>query len=339
MRIDLSVIVCCYNSASRLDSTLRHLASQQLGGVLAEIILVDNNSSDQTAAVAVSIWQQLGTPFPLCVISEKKPGLSYARKAGIAAARADIILFCDDDNWLSQQYVAAAHRQMMEDPQLMILGGVGEAVCESEKPFWFDQYKLDYAVGEPAVRQFGKLQVQCAYGAGMVVRRDFFRDLDRLGFQSLLTDRKGDLLTGGGDIEYCLVGILLGKKIRVSSQLSFKHFIPTNRLQFQYLERLFYGQGYSLVLVDVYRHFLVHTDLPGDRGPFPLWLDHLLFHAKKISVKMVVSQFKKTQPAYIQHWITSRQLSGRMAALLDLKSDYKKAFIQVKQFLYKANAI
>jgi hypothetical protein len=105
------------------------------------------------------------------------------------------------------------------------------------------------------------------------------------------------------------------------------------------LERLFYGQGYSLVLVDVYRHFLVHTDLPGDRGPFPLWLDHLLFHAKKISVKMVVSQFKKTQPAYIQHWITSRQLSGRMAALLDLKSDYKKAFIQVKQFLYKANAI
>lgn len=339
MRFDLSVVVCCYNSASRLDSTLRHLASQQLGGVLAEIILVDNNSSDQTAAVAESLWQQMGTSLPLRVVSEKEPGLSYARKTGIAAARADIILFCDDDNWLSQDYIAAAYRQMMDDPQLTILGGIGEAVFESEKPFWFDQYKADYAVGEPVVRKIGGQLVQCAFGAGMVVRRDFFRDLDRLEFHSLLTDRKGDLLTGGGDTEYCLIGILLGKKIRVSAQLSFKHFIPAKRLQSVYLERLLYGQGYSLVLVDVYRHFLVHTNIPRDRLLFPLWLDQFLFYVKKITIKMVLSYFKKDQPAYIQHWITSRQLSGRLAALLDLKSDYKKAFVQVRQFLDKANAI
>src|SRR5688572_4707126 len=101
-----SIIICCHNSSKKLPHTLMGIATQNVSNLVCELILVDNNSTDDTAAIASEIWRQLGHPFPLMIANENRPGLIYARKAGINLASNEIILFCDDDNWLPQDYAS-----------------------------------------------------------------------------------------------------------------------------------------------------------------------------------------------------------------------------------------
>ncbi|NJN42415.1 MAG: glycosyltransferase [Flammeovirgaceae bacterium] len=61
MEEGVSVIICCYNSSSRIEKTLEHLFQQKTNSRLHwEIILVDNASTDQTKATAIKRWSNLG---------------------------------------------------------------------------------------------------------------------------------------------------------------------------------------------------------------------------------------------------------------------------------------
>jgi glycosyltransferase involved in cell wall biosynthesis len=133
----ISVIICCYNSASRLPVTLKHLSQQNVDLVIPwEVIVVDNNSSDNTANIALSYWNASKTNTPLRVIEEKMPGLSFARKKGIREAQYEYIIFCDDDNWLSDNYIQQAYNLMEQHHFAAAFGGQSEAVSDIPIPEW-----------------------------------------------------------------------------------------------------------------------------------------------------------------------------------------------------------
>src|SRR6185437_11337360 len=104
MSAGISVIICCYNSATRITPTLQHLFNQKGISLSSwEIIVVDNASTDNTCEKAIEIWESFGPGKPdFKVISEPTPGLSAARQKGINEALYDYVLFCDDDNWLDE---------------------------------------------------------------------------------------------------------------------------------------------------------------------------------------------------------------------------------------------
>ena len=106
----ISIIICCYNGASRITDALKHLSKQKVNGIAWEILPVDNASTDNTEKVATKFWSTVGVKPMLRIIHESKPGLSFARERGIQEAKFDIIIFCDDDNWLCDTYVQTAHR-------------------------------------------------------------------------------------------------------------------------------------------------------------------------------------------------------------------------------------
>ena len=135
---NISVVLCCYNSSIRLPKTLEHLALQNLSpNISCEIIVIDNNSSDNTFELAASEWAKLGAPFPLQTIRESKPGLSHARNTGVLSAKYQYICFCDDDNWLFPDYIQTAVEIMDADSSIGILAGQGIAVSDVEIPNWF----------------------------------------------------------------------------------------------------------------------------------------------------------------------------------------------------------
>ena len=106
MRRGVSVIICCYNSSSKLLPTMEHLAAQiKVAGLGYELIIVDNNCTDDSVTLAKQIWQQLGNPFAQKIIIQKKAGLNFARQAGISSALYPIVVLCDDDNWLCEHYL------------------------------------------------------------------------------------------------------------------------------------------------------------------------------------------------------------------------------------------
>ena len=99
----ISVIICCYNSSTLLPRTLEHLALQDVPeNILWELIIVDNNSNDDTAEVARKEWEKYKIDIPFKVVYESNPGLSYARQKGVKEASFELLLFCDDDNWLEK---------------------------------------------------------------------------------------------------------------------------------------------------------------------------------------------------------------------------------------------
>ncbi|KAB1067019.1 glycosyltransferase family 2 protein [Tamlana haliotis] len=254
--VHISVIVCCYNSEKLLKETLTHLVKQDVkDGFVYEVILVDNNSCDQTAQVARDLWSQFKTTVCLNIIKEEKPGLSYARKTGVLASKGGIIIFCDDDNWLQVDYLQIAYGFMNSNPKVGALGGQSEGVLEIEEPNWWHKEKLNYAVGVQGGQDGDITKRGYVWGAGLVIRSSILQRLYDINFESLLTDRVGSELSSGGDSEICKWVLLMDYKLWYLESLRFKHYITKNRLTDEYLIKLLEGHKQAQPLLNLYNWF------------------------------------------------------------------------------------
>ncbi|WP_300978473.1 glycosyltransferase [Flavobacterium sp.] len=259
-QLDLSVIVCCYNSAQRIRPTLEHLAKQNTTNFLKwEVIVVDNNSNDGTSELVFQIWEELKSDIAFKVVYENRPGLSNARKKGILSANGEILIFCDDDNWFEEHYVQIAYNLMSEDNSIGMLGGIGQEVIGGDKPTWFENVKLAYAVG-PQNDVDGDITFikGYVYGAGSIVRKSVLFNIYEKGFINQLTDRIGKVLVSGGDNEIGYMIALSGFKIYYSSKLKFKHYLPESRLMVSYLCRLAKGKQLTCYKIRCYEKYVLN---------------------------------------------------------------------------------
>ena len=239
----ISVVICCYNSAARLPATLQHLAKQQVTSHFPwEIVLVNNASTDNTVEVAKSEWEKYTvkqTDFN--IVQQPIPGLSNAREKGVKESRYEYIIFCDDDNWLDENYIENACQLMKLNPKVGAAGGQSVAVSEIDLPEWFDEYKNGYAIGMQTADTRDTTMRKAVWGAGMVTRRSLFLKVFSNSYPSLLTDRKGKHLSAGGDSEFVMRLLFIGCRLYNDNNLTFQHFIAKERLTEDYRIRLFRG--------------------------------------------------------------------------------------------------
>jgi len=119
--MQITVILCTYNRCESLARALQSVAGSVLPETIEwEVLVVDNNSGDQTAAVVKDFNQRYPRRFRY--LFEPRQGKSYALNAGICEARGNILAFVDDDvtveaEWL-QNLTSALH-----DSQLAGCGG------------------------------------------------------------------------------------------------------------------------------------------------------------------------------------------------------------------------
>lgn len=213
---------------------------------------MDNNSSDGTSKFCHDFLEKANMGNSWKVVLAREPGLSNARKAGVLNSKYEYVIFCDDDNWFNPDFVQLAYTLMEEKPDTGVLGGLGIPELEGAKPLWFDAYAKSYAVGPQALSS-GVVQGNAIiYGAGMIIRKSVLIDLFDSGFDSLLSDRKGTDLVSGGDNEICLWYRYLGYKIIYDEHLSFKHYIPSNRLTKNYLLKRATGKGKTEAIFNIY---------------------------------------------------------------------------------------
>jgi len=220
-----------------LPQTLMHLAFQKVSSEIKwEVIVVDNASTDNTGQVASLTWAKYGlTEVGFKVIKELKVGLSYARHKGINEAAFEYLIFCDDDNWLSENYIETAYNIISENAKIGILGGQSEAQSDVPYPSWFASYESDYAVGKQSIISGDISWRGYVWGAGMVLRKSIYLNLITAGFSLLNSDRKGDEIISGGDSEICEWFLIAGYKLWYDERLFFTHFIEPFRLTQNYL--------------------------------------------------------------------------------------------------------
>lgn len=247
-----SVVVCCHNSAHRIVPTIEHLARLKVSHPW-EVVLVDNNSTDETAALAEKTWRDLGAPAPLQIVTERRTGLSLARDRGVAAAKYELIVFCDDDNWLADAYLDRAMEVMAARSEVGVLGGQGLPIADVPLPGWYWLCYESFAIGAQALHSGDLTDRGYVYGAGMALRRSVYLRLLASGARHLLTDRVGTKLSSGGDNEICMWHILAGYRLWYDELLTFQHYMPETRLTKAYWVQLRGDcQGHEDVL-DTYR--------------------------------------------------------------------------------------
>jgi glycosyltransferase involved in cell wall biosynthesis len=232
----VSIIICCHNGARRLPETIRHIAQQEVPHHIPwEFILVDNRCTDNSVELAREIWSQLSCPAEFKIVAEPIPGLSHARKRGFAAAQYEFMVMCDDDNWLAKDYVALVYEIMTSKPNIGALGGHGHLLFEETPPSWIKLSQI-FAAGQQSETS-GKVMKHRVYGAGAVIRKSGYQKLKEYGFKSLLTDRKGNELSSGGDYELCYALAIAGYDVWYDSRLKFHHYITKERLTWEYFMR------------------------------------------------------------------------------------------------------
>lgn len=259
----LSVILCCHNSANRLEPTLNHLARQILPEPINwEIVVIDNASTDATGLIAQQLAEHLNLKSRLRVIRETTPGLSAARRRGILECHHDLAVFCDDDNWLAPNYLALSFEILSRNPGIGVLGGCSQAASDIPLPSWFQDFAHVYAVGRLAPSSMDLTEREgFVWGAGMGVRVAPLRRLYEQHFPSLLSDRKGKELSSGGDAEICKWLIAAGYRVWLETRLSFEHYIPPQRLEKSYLKGILKGWTSSGCALNHYQAYLQSTFL------------------------------------------------------------------------------
>lgn len=232
-----------------------------------EVIVVDNASTDGMAAIAREIWRNYEVA-PLRVICEERLGKMNGFRLGCEEARFEILAFLDDDNWPDPDWLATAHRIMADNPKIGACGGFIEAECETPPPEWFVRHAMNYAVGAQAdVPGDMTDSFRSLWGAGMILRRRAWQELVEKGFQCVLSCRKGNQLTAGGDSEICHALRMAGWRIWYDPRLRLKHFMPASRLKVEYLRRLCRGFGAAVVVLRAYE-IAISTNKPFKPGRY-----------------------------------------------------------------------
>lgn len=332
MEKGISVIICCYNSATRLPQTLEHIAKQNVPEEFSwEVIVINNNSNDNTVDVAKSEWSRQQTFVPFVVIDEPKPGLSNARKTGILRAKYKYTIFCDDDNWLNSDYVKVAFEVIDHNPEIGMLGGCCDAVCEISVPDWFEEKKFAYAIGKQGEQSGDITQRGYMWGAGVVLKTNVLKSIYNHNINSLLMGREGKTLNAGDDAEISCWFLMLGYKFWYDERLYFNHFIAKERLTVDYMKRLFEGFDRTTpIMTSYYRIIDFQRDFVGRKYP-EIFIKALY---KLFLIKLNILPFKQNLPRLkenIQISSNSKIVYNKNIALVQHKIFNRLLKLEVKR--------
>ena len=215
-------------------------------GIDWELLVVDNNSTDDTPVVLEEFMSRL----PLRCISERCPGVSNARNAAVAQARGAYILWTDDDvlvdlHWL-EAYVEAFERH----GDAVVFGGPILPWFEGDPPQWlrsiFADVDVAYAARDFVGGDAPLSDLNMPFGANMAFRTDVLKNHT---FDVTLGRIAAGML--GGEETAMIRSLLLdGHTGRWVSGARVQHYIPRARQTTRYLQEWYAGYGRMLVRLD-----------------------------------------------------------------------------------------
>jgi len=239
------VLICTYNRAASLAATLDTIASTRLVSLFPwEVLIVDNNSSDDTRHVVESRARHF--PVPLRYLFEGTQGKSNALNTGIRATNARIIVFTDDDVRIPSGWLEAAVRPLLARADVDYTGGPVRPIWGGRPPRWLDP---SGNLGGPiAVKDHGSTPFvfedkrKTPLGVNMAVRRSL---IERIGGFRPDLGRSGASLLGQEQAEFFYRSREANARGLYVPEMILDHEVPASRLTFNYYRRWSYWKGVS----------------------------------------------------------------------------------------------
>lgn len=239
---EVTFIICTYNRAGYLDDTIRSIVHPDLRKLNVELLIIDNNSQDDTPQV-VRKHQAMQN---LCIryVKETNQGLSHARNRGIKEAAAVNVVFLDDDIHATQSLVPAWVAFFAEHPKAVAAGGKIHVQFDDPRPRWMSHFLLPLLGHHDLGNSFKKYpKSKYPFGGNMGFKKSVF---DTIGLFDTGLGRKGATLGAGEEKE-------LFRRIRAQQDDIYYlpnaflyHRVNDQRLTVDYIQKQAHGLGQSM---------------------------------------------------------------------------------------------
>lgn len=232
----LSIIICTYNRDKYVGPLLESIAKNDYPKNDYEILLVDNNCTDNTRSVCENFVKSHPDIIFRYVI-ETEQGLSAARNKGIKEAKGEIIIYVDDDALVDTNYIRSFAEHFIAHPETMAAGGPIEPLYETEEPLWMSPYTKALLTGWMNYGDYVREYPQGRYpgGGNAAYRKKVF---DKIGLFNTELGRKGSALLASEEKDIFDKMHSLGMKIEYLPTPILHHIIPQVKLEKPYFERL-----------------------------------------------------------------------------------------------------
>src|SRR5215207_2991126 len=130
---EVSIIIPTYNRSALLRDAVSSVLRQDSEATF-EIIVVDNNSKDDTSAVVHSLMQS--HPGKVQYVVEPEQGNAHARNRGVTTSKGDIIAFIDDDVSVESDWLNTFKGVMDSREDLSFVGGRVLPQWNGPPPSW-----------------------------------------------------------------------------------------------------------------------------------------------------------------------------------------------------------
>ena len=174
----LSIVVCTYNRSFWLRNCLESLEQSCADKNIAEVLIVDNNSTDDTSKVAEEFTARL---LNFNYILERAQGLSHARNRGYREAQGLYVAYIDDDARAHSDWVVSIIQFFESHPQVTGVGGPYNAFSSVPIPDWFPKEYGRRSLGDE-IREIK--DNEWISGTNMTFRKQALEEID--GFDTSL---------------------------------------------------------------------------------------------------------------------------------------------------------
>ncbi len=232
----ISAVICTYNRDKFIGKSLECLAQQSLGKALYEIIIVDNNSTDNTASIANSFIAS-HPEMNVRYVFENNKGLSFARNRGMQEAQGEILTYVDDDAEAVPHFLESIYHFLKEKPEVAGIGGkVTPVYPDGSEPSWMNKYLAGFVGRVDFGTEHLPFDKKMKYPAGcnMTYRKEILQRAG--GFNNKLTFRSDD--------KYIFYQVSkISSNIYYLPKAMVYHNIDQHRLTFENFKRLYLKTG------------------------------------------------------------------------------------------------
>jgi glycosyltransferase involved in cell wall biosynthesis len=234
----VSVIIPTYNRSRLLKQTVETFLAQSYPPDRWELILADNNSTDDTWAVIQTLAASDSRIHPL---KETRRGAHFARNSGALAARGDVLYFTDDDMLADPNLLARIVEAFDADPSVASATGKVLPRWDTEPPVWVLEHCRNALL---SLNDLGEATIISdddpgVFSCHQAVLREVFMKAG--GFNP---DTNAELFTGDNETGLNIKIRKLGHRFAYVGTAVTHHMIPASRMTQRYLNSRMADQGF-----------------------------------------------------------------------------------------------
>ena len=264
MKIKYSIIIPTYNRAKILHKCLKHIYELENPSGNCEVLVMDNNSTDNTEEVIKTYKEKLPQ---LKYFLTTSPGLHIGRNLGYEKASGEILCYIDDDSFVSKGWLKGIEKAFL-DPEVILVGGPCLPKYESNPPKWINKLwnKIGYgkSLGYLSLIDCGEKakEISAFYilGCNFIVRKEILLQLEGFHPDGMPMDLV--LYRGDGESYVSRRIIEMNALVKYEPEVMIHHFIPTSRMNFKYFCTRSFYQGISYSFRVVRQKYGLYSKIP-----------------------------------------------------------------------------